>query len=167
MTGKASRPRSSAASAKLKPGTVFGLLDRVARRLRELHRASMDRCGLPPSGYSIVQALWAQDEQPPAALAVHAHCTRATMTSLLDTLEKRGLITRRPHPTDRRSLLVALTPKGRDIRKKTPDLDRVFGCCCSGLSPREFAALHALLEKLYQSLDPPAGGCACPGKERS
>jgi DNA-binding MarR family transcriptional regulator len=33
------------------------------------------------------------------------------MTSLLDTLEKRGLIIRMPHPQDRRKLLVDVTPE--------------------------------------------------------
>jgi DNA-binding MarR family transcriptional regulator len=151
----------------LAPGTVFSLLDRVARRLRGLHRASMARCGVPPSGYAILQALWAQDQQSPGALALHAHCTRATMTSLLDSLERRALVGRRPHPRDRRSLLVALTAKGRDMRKRTADLGKVFECCCTGLSPEELSALHVLLEKLDRSLYPGGGGCASNAKEET
>jgi DNA-binding MarR family transcriptional regulator len=37
------------------------------------------------------------------------------MTSLLDTLEARGLIERHPHPTDRRKVLIRLTVDARDI----------------------------------------------------
>ncbi len=37
----------------------------------------------------------------------------STMTGVLDRLERRGLAARRPHPDDRRSLEVALTPAGR------------------------------------------------------
>jgi DNA-binding MarR family transcriptional regulator len=37
------------------------------------------------------------------------------MTSLLDTLEGRGLIERHPHPTDRRKILIELTDEARDI----------------------------------------------------
>ena len=37
------------------------------------------------------------------------------MTSLLDTLERRGLIERRPHPTDGRKILVELTPLAQPI----------------------------------------------------
>ncbi len=39
----------------------------------------------------------------------------ASMTSLLDTLERRGLIERRPHPVDRRKVLIRLTDEGREI----------------------------------------------------
>ena len=37
------------------------------------------------------------------------------MTSLLDTLEGRGLIERHPHPTDRRKVLIHLTDSAREI----------------------------------------------------
>lgn len=38
---------------------------------------------------------------------------KSTLTSLLDRLERRGLLTRSVHPTDRRSWLVSLTEEGR------------------------------------------------------
>jgi MarR family transcriptional regulator, organic hydroperoxide resistance regulator len=37
----------------------------------------------------------------------------STLTGVLDRLERRGLIARTPHPNDRRSVLVHLTPTGR------------------------------------------------------
>lgn len=37
------------------------------------------------------------------------------MTSLFDTLERRGLIERDPHPVDRRKVLIRLTDEGRAI----------------------------------------------------
>ncbi len=42
----------------------------------------------------------------------------ATLTGLLDRLEKRGLLTRAPNPKDRRSWLVRTTPKGRGVVRK-------------------------------------------------
>ena len=41
--------------------------------------------------------------------------TTGSMTSLLDTLQKRGLIRRLPHPGDRRKLLVDITPDAQEI----------------------------------------------------
>ena len=41
--------------------------------------------------------------------------TTGSMTSVLDTLEKRGLIQRMPHPDDRRKLLVDITPDAQAI----------------------------------------------------
>lgn len=45
----------------------------------------------------------------PGALARDVGITSAGMTNLLDRLEQRGLITRDPHPTDGRRVLVSLT----------------------------------------------------------
>jgi DNA-binding MarR family transcriptional regulator len=41
--------------------------------------------------------------------------TRATVTGLLDSLERKGYATRKPHPTDRRMLLVEITDEGRRV----------------------------------------------------
>jgi DNA-binding MarR family transcriptional regulator len=46
----------------------------------------------------------------PSVVAERLIITTGSMTSLLDTLERRGLIVRRPHPEDRRKLLVDVTP---------------------------------------------------------
>ena len=40
----------------------------------------------------------------------------STLTGVLDRLERRRLLTRAPHPDDRRALQVALTPAGRKAR---------------------------------------------------
>jgi MarR family transcriptional regulator, 2-MHQ and catechol-resistance regulon repressor len=47
----------------------------------------------------------------PGVVAERLIITTGSMTSLLDTLEKRGLIVRMPHPQDRRKLLVDVTPE--------------------------------------------------------
>ena len=48
----------------------------------------------------------------PAELADMAGCTRATMTGLIDTLERDTLVKRAPDEKDRRMMTVCLTPKG-------------------------------------------------------
>jgi DNA-binding MarR family transcriptional regulator len=42
--------------------------------------------------------------------------TTATMTGILDTLERNRYIKRQPHPTDRRRVNLCLTPQGRRVR---------------------------------------------------
>src|SRR5690242_5045143 len=48
----------------------------------------------------------------PTQLAAHQLVATGTMTGRLDRLEKRGLVRRIPHPTDRRALEVELTAEG-------------------------------------------------------
>ena len=52
---------------------------------------------------------------PPSVVAERMVTTTGTMTSLLDTLVRRGLVQRLPHPDDRRMLLIDITDAGRDL----------------------------------------------------
>ena len=52
---------------------------------------------------------------PPNQIAERLIISRATVTGLLDSLEKRGYVRRLPHSGDRRMLLIELTDSGRRI----------------------------------------------------
>lgn len=51
----------------------------------------------------------------PTAIAERLIVTTASVTSLLNTLERRGLVERQPDPTDRRRLLVVITQDGQAL----------------------------------------------------
>jgi DNA-binding MarR family transcriptional regulator len=72
-----------------------------------------------------------------------------TMTSILDRLARRALITRREHPTSRRSVIVALTSAGAraaaTVRTAVTELDTVL---LEGLSKTEIIGLRRGLEHL-------------------
>lgn len=49
-----------------------------------------------------------------------------SMSAAVATLEERGLVERRPHPSDGRQLNIALTDKGTAVRASTKDLKRAW-----------------------------------------
>ena len=51
----------------------------------------------------------------PCELAKIMRVERATITSLVDGLERDGLAIRKPDPEDRRSIKIHLTPRGREV----------------------------------------------------
>jgi DNA-binding MarR family transcriptional regulator len=51
----------------------------------------------------------------PSELGDRLIVTRATVTGLIDSLERRGFVRRTPNPADRRSLLVEITPSGLEV----------------------------------------------------
>ena len=75
------------------------------------------------------------------------------MTNRIDRLEAAGLIERRKHPTDRRGVLVALTPSGLELIEKLVllhvDNERAM---LSALSGDEQRQLDQLLAKLLQGM---------------
>jgi len=56
--------------------------------------------------------------RPLGQLSKHLMVHPTTVTLALDQLEKRNLVKRDPHPTDRRTILARLTPAGREILDK-------------------------------------------------
>ena len=52
---------------------------------------------------------------PPNKIAERLIISRASVTSLIDSLERRGYVRRLPHSTDRRMLLIELTDAGRQV----------------------------------------------------
>lgn len=90
---------------------------RAADLLMELHnQQTRDQYSLSPSARQVLAVVeGAGTPLEPSVIAERLLTTTGSMTSLLDTLERRSLIRRLPHPEDRRKLLVEITPEARKI----------------------------------------------------
>ena len=75
---------------------------------------------------------------------------RSTLTSILDRLAKRGLITRAVGDRDRRTFVVSLTSKGRKLAKRVSShlsaLERAVAECVSAADIRGFSNVIGALE---------------------
>jgi DNA-binding MarR family transcriptional regulator len=131
---------------------VFQLIEQVSKKLKQFQRRTMREASLTPAQYFILSLLWEKDRMPFKDLAAASLTSRPTITGIVDSLEKKGLVTREPNPGDRRSLLVSLTEKGRTLRQATPTLETIFMSCCSSLTLSETQQLSTLLQKLNGTL---------------
>ncbi len=87
--------------------------------------------------------------QTPADLAGKAGVTRATITGLVDTLERDGLVTREHDSGDRRMMLVHLTPKGHAaLREVLPGHFKQMATQMAPLNEHERKTLVRLLNKI-------------------
>lgn len=88
----------------------------------------------------------------PSIIAGRLMVTTGSMTSLLDTLERRGLVRRQPHPSDRRQLLVHLTDEGQALVDTfLPEIVIVQTALVAGLSEADRAAAVHLTERLAKA----------------
>lgn len=90
---------------------------------------------------------------PPHVISQRLFSHPATVTGLLDSLEKRGLVRRTAHPTDRRKVLVEITDEGRAVYDALlPEILRAeidwLGC----LTPDEQETLITLLGRVQAHL---------------
>jgi DNA-binding MarR family transcriptional regulator len=90
------------------------------------------------------------------ASAVSVDAPYATL--IVDSLEERGLVERRPDPADRRRKLVALTPEGKEAAQRVLRIKREPPPGFAGLSPAELDTLEELVRRLASG--PQAGSDA-------
>jgi DNA-binding MarR family transcriptional regulator len=103
------------------PLEVVGRLLLCAAHLQRAILAALRPFGLSFGDFDVINTLRRRgDEQGtnPGDLAQSSLITSGAMTSRLDRLERAGLITRAPSPTDRRAVLVRLTDRGERLAEE-------------------------------------------------
>jgi DNA-binding MarR family transcriptional regulator len=109
---------------------------------------------MSPGRFTVMMLLYDKMEghpipQTPADLADMAGVTRATITGLVDTLERDGLVTRSHDSDDRRMMLIHLTPKGHAMLEGImPEHFKQMAAQMAPLSEHERKTLVRLLNKL-------------------
>lgn len=102
-----------------------------------------------PGLATVLHALSELGESPVRLLVEKTHLPNGTLTGLLDSLERDGLIQRTRNPSDGRSWLVGLTKRGRSHCKKLQERHRiVMEAFREALSEAEAAELTGLLDRL-------------------
>lgn len=136
---------------------VFLNLLRTGDEVFRVVEAHLGQHEITQGGFGVLMALWGncqragEREEPlsPAVLADRTGVTRATMTGLVDTLERDGLVSREPDPKDRRMMSVVITPRGeRLLRKILPAHFRRMAWLMGPLSEGERKTFVRLLTKV-------------------
>jgi DNA-binding MarR family transcriptional regulator len=121
----------------------------VARRLRQASAESLARWDLTPSQFRALRVLMRHEAMRPSELSEHLRIAPRSTTEVLDGLEAKGLVERRPDPHDRRATLVVPTGRGTDLAAtirsaQGNETERVF----ERLSPTDRDHLARILRKL-------------------
>jgi DNA-binding MarR family transcriptional regulator len=119
------------------------------RIIADLNAAGFDELRLP---HIAVLQFPGPDGVRPSALADRAGVSKQAMNQLLRSLESSGYIARLDAEEDRRSRAVHLTKRGRAAYAKIADILRdIEREWSAALGPQRFAALKALLVRVWES----------------
>jgi DNA-binding MarR family transcriptional regulator len=121
----------------------------VARRLRHQTRQTLSPWDVTPSQSRALNVLMRHGVLRLSELSDHLHIAPRSTTEVVDDLQQRGLVERRPDPADRRATLVALTGAGAEAGRaiaeaRQAEAERFFGA----LSPADRADLGRILRML-------------------
>jgi DNA-binding MarR family transcriptional regulator len=103
----------------------------VARQLREASHQSLAPWDITPAQLRALRVLGRHGTLRLSELSDHLHIAARSATEVVDALESRGLVQRRPDPGDRRATLVELTEDGTSVlaairTARVTEAERVF-----------------------------------------
>ena len=103
------------------------IVDQVMIALRKIIRAIdmnskklVKRVGLTGPQLLILREISRSDETTPGEIARAVSLSHATVTGILERMEKRKLLTRKRSESDRRRIMVCITKEGREILSDAP-----------------------------------------------
>jgi len=103
----------------LNPSSAEAFLNllRTSDLVFEAESLHLGKYGISQGRFTVLMLLsrMCEESLSPAELADKSGVTRATMSGLLDTMERDGLVTRTMSPTDRRAVEVVLTAAGHEL----------------------------------------------------
>lgn len=138
---------------------VFSRITRISHRLAAIRRHAFAEHGLDTWEFDVLSALRRSGppfHMTPGALLADTLVTSGTMTSRVEKLHARGLVTRIRDTEDRRSVTIELTDAGLElVDGAIASLVLAERTLLNQLSEQDTNALTASLRTLLSSMEPP------------
>ena len=122
---------------------LYACSKEVVRR----YKPYLDKIGLTYTQYITMMVLWEKGEIGVKALGECLFLDSGTLSPLLKTLEKKGLLERKRDEEDERNLRVHITEKGTALRDDAVDIPLKMGACLN-IDAEEAQTLYRILHKL-------------------
>lgn len=131
------------------PLKLFTVLSRSYRYVMSNAERDIRRHGLNPTEFAVLDLLYHKGSFPLQQIGDKILLTSGSITYVIDQLVKKGYITRKACPTDRRITFAAITEQGKERMDEIfPDQVQVIEQAVSGLDDEEMELAISLLKKL-------------------
>ncbi|MGP4069727.1 MarR family winged helix-turn-helix transcriptional regulator [Halobacillus sp. B29] len=133
---------------------LFVVLTKAQRSVADLVKDDIQRYGLNPTEFGVLELLYHEGEQPLQKIGEKILLASGSITYVVDKLEKKEYLERIPCPNDRRITFASITEKGREFLNDIfPDhwkqIERITG----GLTEEEKVQAIELLKKLGKNTE--------------
>lgn len=115
------------------------------------YKPFLDGLGITYTQYIVLMALWEEQGVSVGELGAKLYLDSGTLTPLLKKMEANGLIARERSDSDERKVVVTLTQKGHDMKKRAADIPFNMARCVD-LSAEEANLLKHLLSKVIANI---------------
>ncbi|MFX1366284.1 MAG: MarR family winged helix-turn-helix transcriptional regulator [Promethearchaeota archaeon] len=149
---KKTHPISKDSSDSFSIIDIYNSIYKIKSKLDKFQRKIAKNLNLTLTQYCILRQLWKINCLQFKELATGCHITPPTLTGVIDTMEKKDLVTREINPNDRRSLIIKCTEKGMGIQKLAAPFDDSIKKLFNILESSEIQQLGQLLQKLKKKI---------------
>lgn len=123
----------------------------VSKEIVRKYKPFLDEVNLTYTQYIVMMVVWEDEQVSVKEMGKKLFLDSGTLTPVLKTLEKKGLIERTRSKEDERNLIVTLTPSGKALKDKAVDIPAKMGGCLN-ISPEDAMELHNILHKIMETL---------------
>ena len=128
------------------------LMQHMGKTYRVLQNAFSRQVGHALPRWRILLSLYEQGEMSQKALAERCYLDPASLTRLIQALQKQGWVERAMDEKDNRQTLATLTAEGRaTVESALPQRGAFFRALLEGLSPDQITLLNDMLNRLEQN----------------
>ena len=126
---------------------LYACSKEVVRR----YKPFLDQVGLTYTQYIAMMVMWEHRQVSVKEMGKYLYLDSGTLTPVLKTLEKKGLIERHRSSEDERVMVVTVTDQGMELREQAVQIPALMGSCMS-LTLEEAQQLYTLLYKVLGGL---------------
>ncbi|GMX64012.1 MULTISPECIES: MarR family winged helix-turn-helix transcriptional regulator [Paenibacillus] len=129
------------------------IVHRADLKLNNYYQKVVNPFDITVDQWEILVILWEKEGITQKELAERLYKDQTNIARMLFKLEKKGFVHRVTHETDRRSLRVYLTPKGREIKEEilAPSIE-AYKKTVEGLSEEEVETFRRILAVMYNNV---------------
>jgi len=133
--------------------TITVLLHIAFKKIRKYFYEIADSYGLVPAQLAALRRLWENDGMKNTELGEELSLKTSTVTTLIDRMERDGLVCRIRNKEDRRVVNIWLTEKGKELKEKVPDVENlIVEKMKRHFSAEELREFERLLRKFLETL---------------
>jgi len=128
---------------------LFVVLTRTLEAIRRRVVEDIKCLGLNPTEFAVLEFIYSKGDQPIQKIGEKVLIASSSITYVVDKLEKKNLLKRKPCPNDRRITYASITTAGNDLMNEVfPKHKLAIQEICAGLDTNEKKFMIQQLKKL-------------------
>jgi len=129
------------------------ILSKTNTKLKNKLFQRFSEYNITPEQWSVLNCLWEEEGISPKELADIIFKDKPNTNRILEKLQMKELIVRKPHPVDKRAYQIFLTNRGWALRDElVPKAMQLLEDSTMGIEKHKIAEMKKLLNQMYNNL---------------